>query len=51
VGLLVIAQRQGPDGTFSYNPKASSRIGAGDVLIVCGEPAQVEGLRDILAKG
>jgi voltage-gated potassium channel len=51
VGLLVLAKRQGPQGEYVYNPKASVRLGAGDVLIVCGEPGQIEALRGVLAKG
>jgi voltage-gated potassium channel len=51
VGLVVIAQRQKSDGNFLYNPKPASRLDAGDVLIVCGEPEQVEALREVLAKG
>jgi len=51
VGLVVIAKRQGPDGDFEYNPRPSSPLNAGDFLIVCGEPGQVEALREVLAKG
>ncbi len=51
VGLVIIAKRRGPEGDYLYNPKASSRLEAGDVLIVCGEPPQLEALRDVLAKG
>lgn len=51
VGLVVIAQRRGRQGDFVYNPKPSSRLETGDVLIVCAEPTQVEALREILAKG
>ncbi len=51
VGLLVIAKRQGRQGEHVYNPKASERLVAGDVLIVCGEPGQIEALREVLAKG
>ena len=51
VGLLVVAKRQGPQGEYVYNPKASLRLGAGDVLIVCGELGQIEALREVLAKG
>lgn len=51
VGLVVIAKRRGAKGEFVYNPKASTPLDAGDFLIVCGEPAQLETLRHILAKG
>jgi len=51
VGLVVMAKRRGAKGEFVYNPKASTPLDAGDFLIVCGEPAQLETLRDILAKG
>lgn len=51
VGLVVIAKRHGPDGDFEYNPRPSSPLDAGDFLIVCGEPRQVEALREVLAKG
>ena len=51
VGLVVIAKRHGSEGEYEYNPRASSRLGPGDVLIVCGDLAQVEGLRQVLAKG
>jgi uncharacterized protein with PhoU and TrkA domain len=51
VGLVVIAKRQGAGGEYEYNPKASSRLKAGDFLIVCGEAGQVEALRGVLARG
>jgi voltage-gated potassium channel len=51
LGLVVIAKRHGPEGNYEYNPKGSSRLEAGDFLIVCGEPEQVEALREVLAKG
>jgi voltage-gated potassium channel len=51
VGLLVIAKRQGRQGEYVYNPKASERFTVGDVLIVCGESGQIEALREVLAKG
>jgi voltage-gated potassium channel len=51
VGLVVIAKRQGPDGDFEYNPRPSSLLYAGDFLIVCGEPDQLDALREVLAKG
>jgi voltage-gated potassium channel len=51
VGLVVIAKRRGSDGGFVYNPKASSRLEVGDILIVCGDPGQVEVLREVLANG
>lgn len=51
VGLVVIAKRRDSDGEHEYNPRASSRLDPGDVLIVCGDPAQMESLRQILAKG
>jgi len=50
VGLVVIAVRHEAGG-YSYNPKASYRLQAGDFLIVCGEPPQVEALRAVLANG
>lgn len=51
LGLVVIAQRKGLQGEYLYNPKGSSRLEAGDVLIVCGEADQVQALRELLAKG
>jgi voltage-gated potassium channel len=51
VGLVIIAIRRGPKGGYLYNPKASARLEAGDTLIVCGEPPQIEALHDVLAKG
>ncbi|MBI2456935.1 MAG: TrkA family potassium uptake protein, partial [candidate division NC10 bacterium] len=51
VGLVVIAKRQGSGGGYEYNPNASSRLRAGDFLIVCGEAEKVEALREVLAKG
>jgi voltage-gated potassium channel len=51
LGLVVIAKRHGSEGDYAYNPRASSRLDPGDVLIVCGDPTQVEGLRQVLAKG
>lgn len=49
VGLAIIAVRRGPKGQFVYNPAASTRVGAGDALIVCGEPPKIEALRDMWA--
>jgi K+/H+ antiporter YhaU regulatory subunit KhtT len=51
VGLVVIAKRQGPDGDFEYNPRPSSVLNAGEFLIVCGEPGQLDALRGVLANG
>ncbi len=51
VGLVVIAKRRRQEAIYDYNPRASARIEAGDVLVVCGEPRQVEALRDFLARG
>ncbi|HSD51431.1 MAG TPA: potassium channel protein [Candidatus Methylomirabilis sp.] len=51
VGLVVIAKRRGATGEFVYNPRASTLLDVGDFLIVCGEPAQLESLRDFLATG
>ncbi len=48
VGLVIIARRQGPQAAYEYNPRGSSRLVEGDVLIVCGEPAQVEALQGFL---
>ncbi|HSB82164.1 MAG TPA: TrkA family potassium uptake protein, partial [Candidatus Methylomirabilis sp.] len=48
VGLVIIAIRRGPKGEFVYNPTASTRVEAGDALIVCGEPSKIEALRDLL---
>jgi voltage-gated potassium channel len=50
-GLVIIAKRRGLGAAYEYNPRSSSRVEAGDVLIVCGEPAQVEALRALLARG
>jgi voltage-gated potassium channel len=51
VGLVIIAIRRGPKGRYVYNPTAATRVDAGDTLIVCGEPPQIEALRDALVKG
>lgn len=51
VGLAVIAKRQGTGREFEYHPRPSSILRAGDLLFVCGEQAQVEALREVLAKG
>jgi voltage-gated potassium channel len=51
VGLLIIAKRQGPHGEYVYNPRAAVRLAVGDVLIVCGEPGQIEALREVVARG
>jgi voltage-gated potassium channel len=51
VGLVVVAKRRGPRGDYEYNPGPSSRLQAGDLLIVCCEPEQRDALRDVLAKG
>ena len=51
VGLVVVARRLGPEGDYEYNPKPSTTLRAGDFLIVCCEPGQLEALRAVLAKG
>ncbi len=51
VGLVVLARRVAPQGDYEYNPKPSSTLAAGDFLIVCGEPNQLEALRHVLARG
>jgi K+/H+ antiporter YhaU regulatory subunit KhtT len=51
VGLVVIAIGHPGDDGYTYNPKASTEFSAGDVLIVCGETAQLEALQTILASG
>lgn len=50
-GLVVIAVRQRATRSFLYNPAASTKIEAGDCLVVCGEPDQLERLRRLLAEG
>jgi voltage-gated potassium channel len=50
VGLVVIAVRH-PSGEYTYNPKASTILQRGDVLILCADPAQLEALRAILHPG
>jgi voltage-gated potassium channel len=46
-GLIVIAVEKDTDGErrFLFNPVASTRLDAGDELIVLGEPEQVDTLR------
>lgn len=50
-GLIVIAVEKDADGErrFLFNPVASTRLDAGDELIVLGEPEQVETLRRYVA--
>jgi voltage-gated potassium channel len=50
-GLVVIAIGHPGDDGYAYNPKASTELSAGEVLIICGETAQLEALRTILASG
>ncbi|MFQ5690483.1 MAG: potassium channel family protein [Gemmatimonadota bacterium] len=53
-GLIVIAIRHGEDPggrSFLYNPGSEERIRSGDVLIVLGEPQQVDSLRRMLLPG
>jgi voltage-gated potassium channel len=49
VGLVIIAIRRRTTGSFLYNPRASTAVEAGDYLVVCGEPLQIEQLRGIIA--
>jgi voltage-gated potassium channel len=49
VGLVVIAIRRRAGEGFLYNPAATMPIEAGDCLVVCGEPAQLERLRRLVA--
>jgi voltage-gated potassium channel len=51
VGLVVIAIARPGGGGFTYNPKASTALSAGDTLIVCGDATQLEGLRALLESG
>jgi voltage-gated potassium channel len=51
VGLVILAIRQSDQEEYIFNPKADHAIQVGDQLIVCGEPAQVEALREVLAAG
>lgn len=46
----VIAMRR-PNGTFLYKVGPSTHIGAGDILVVLGETAQIAKLRDGIATG
>ncbi|HEX7512298.1 MAG TPA: TrkA C-terminal domain-containing protein, partial [Candidatus Methylomirabilis sp.] len=50
-GLVVIAIGHSGEDGYAYNPKASTELRAGDVLIICGETAQLEALQTILASG
>jgi voltage-gated potassium channel len=48
-GLIVIALRRGGEGgDFQFNPGSSTRIGAGDELVVLGEREQMDRLRQYL---
>ncbi len=48
-GLIVIALRRGGEGgDFQFNPVPSTRIEAGDELVVLGEPRQVNRLREYI---
>jgi len=49
-GLMVIAMRRA-DGRFTFNPRSESRMHVGDVLIVLGEPEQVDRLRTYVQTG
>ncbi len=50
IGLIVIAIRK-RDGKFIYNPKSTTHLECGDVLIVLGKPSQVDRLREYIAEG
>ena len=45
-GLLVVAMRR-PDEEFRFNPPATVRLAAGDILIVIGDVRHVESLRKL----
>jgi len=44
-GLIVIAVKSSPDGTFTFNPSAKTGLENGDELIVLGQPGQIEALK------
>lgn len=49
-GLIVIALRRGGEGgEFTFNPGSSTRIEAGDELVVLGQREQVDRLRDYMS--
>ena len=50
IGLIVIAIRKS-DGSFIYNPKSTTLIECGDVLIVLGKPSQMDRLREYVRRG
>lgn len=48
VNLSVVAIKHPSTDTYEFNPKASSKLGEGDFLIVMGEIVQVEKLREFV---
>jgi K+/H+ antiporter YhaU regulatory subunit KhtT len=46
-GLLVVAIRNGYDGSFIYNPKPTTQLNLGDTLIVIGDPDQILKLKTL----
>ncbi len=46
-GLIVIAIKNRQEGKYTYNPKPSTHIQKGDILIVMGEPEQIDKLRKL----
>lgn len=51
VNLIVVAIKHVNRSTYEFNPKASSKLAEGDALIVMGEIAQVEKLRELVKVG
>lgn len=48
-GLVVLALRSGLIGKAKYNPGPETRLAAHDVMIVLGEPDQVQKLREYVS--
>ena len=50
-GVVVFGLRVAATGGYQFNPGPATRLAAGDVLIACADNAQLESLRELVARG
>ena len=49
-GLIVVAIKDGEDGSYHYNPGASTRLKENDILIVMGDVEQTRKLKELIKR-
>jgi K+/H+ antiporter YhaU regulatory subunit KhtT len=48
--VVAVSKDHSRGGPFVFNPSASTRVDAGDDVIVLGDEVQIEGLKSYLAR-